>query len=636
MGVNGIYGLSGSGLDVESLVKVGMMSKQSEYDKLYQKTVKQQWTKEALADIYSDLTTFKYTTLSGFKSQSKLNAMAATTTDSTAVTATANGAAIAMNHKVEVTGLSSNAYWMSDGNHITRAADQVAKEQAKAAGDPDWESATSSSIKLADNLFREIHINTGSNPETYTYTTNEQDEEGNYKMYTVKGDDIAIRFTVADSKVALNDDEKKKQTITYTFRDLANGKTYNDIAADVNAMGTNVKASYDSVTDSFTFYNSISGSDSGINITLAAADEGTGVDDKHNGGTFAAKLLNNFNLKQSVPDDKGSPTLKPLPGDEKNPFVAGEGVETYGTEGSVKIDGKVYDNVKDNRITVSGVTYNLLNAEVGKTTTISVSQDTSAIIDTVKSFVEEYNKVLDKLQEKYSTKTWSTDDLDNDYEPLTKTQQAGMTADQIESWNEKAKSGLLYHNSMIRDLINDMRDAISTRVDSVNSEYNSASAIGITSSNNKGHLTLDEDKLKKALAADPDCVYQIFANDQDSYTDTVTEKQQAAKGTNQTVNPNNYNYLKTGDYNARGIVNRLYYNAVTDGMSTLAKYSGTSADVNDETTLGKAIVSLQSRLDTLKTRLSDYQTMLFKKYDAMERAIANQNALFGAIFGGNS
>ena len=40
MGVNGIYGLSGSGLDVESLVKVGMMSKQSEYDNYIKKTIK--------------------------------------------------------------------------------------------------------------------------------------------------------------------------------------------------------------------------------------------------------------------------------------------------------------------------------------------------------------------------------------------------------------------------------------------------------------------------------------------------------------------------------------------------------------------------------------------------------------------
>ena len=34
MGVNGIYGLSGSGLDVQSLVKAGMLTKQNEYDKL--------------------------------------------------------------------------------------------------------------------------------------------------------------------------------------------------------------------------------------------------------------------------------------------------------------------------------------------------------------------------------------------------------------------------------------------------------------------------------------------------------------------------------------------------------------------------------------------------------------------------
>ena len=37
MGVNGIYGLSGSGLDVESLVKMGMKGKQNQYDKMYKR-----------------------------------------------------------------------------------------------------------------------------------------------------------------------------------------------------------------------------------------------------------------------------------------------------------------------------------------------------------------------------------------------------------------------------------------------------------------------------------------------------------------------------------------------------------------------------------------------------------------------
>ena len=76
-----------------------------------------------------------------------------------------------------------------------------------------------------------------------------------------------------------------------------------------------------------------------------------------------------------------------------------------------------------------------------------------------------------------------------------------MTEKQIEKWTAKAKSGLLYHNSTIRELVSAMREAVYTRVDAVESEYNSMSAIGITSSNVKGHLTLNEDKLKAALAA---------------------------------------------------------------------------------------------------------------------------------------
>ena len=47
MGANGIYGLSGSGLDIESLVKMGMMNKQNQYDKMYQNEMKQEWLKEA-------------------------------------------------------------------------------------------------------------------------------------------------------------------------------------------------------------------------------------------------------------------------------------------------------------------------------------------------------------------------------------------------------------------------------------------------------------------------------------------------------------------------------------------------------------------------------------------------------------
>ena len=123
MGVNGIYGLSGSGLDIESMVKVGMMSKQSEYNKMQQKLTTQTWTKEAFNTVYSDLSTYNYSTLSQYKMQSTMNAMNASSTNESTVKATANGAAAAMTHTVNVTSMASNAYLLTGNSGITREAD---------------------------------------------------------------------------------------------------------------------------------------------------------------------------------------------------------------------------------------------------------------------------------------------------------------------------------------------------------------------------------------------------------------------------------------------------------------------------------------------------------------------------------
>ena len=196
-----------------------------------------------------------------------------------------------------------------------------------------------------------------------------------------------------------------------------------------------------------------------------------------------------------------------------------------------------------------------------------------------------------------------------------------MTQEQIDKWTEKAKSGIFYHNEVLRDIISDMRDAVMSPVQSVHSNYNSASTIGITSSNNQGHLQLDEDKLKKALAADPDCVYEIFASDQDTYT----EEKDKTRRTNS---------MLKDDYSHRGIANRLYFNAVTDGIKQVEDYAGVLPDSNDQSTLGLLITNLKNKMDNFKKFMDDYQTQLYKKYDALEVMISRMNAQYNTIFGG--
>ena len=97
---------------------------------------------------------------------------------------------------------------------------------------------------------------------------------------------------------------------------------------------------------------------------------------------------------------------------------------------------------------------------------MTVSQDTDKLIDNVKKFVEDYNKMIDSLNSKYNETRYS------DYGVLTKSQENGMTKEQVEKWNEKAKSGLLYHDQTLGKTISALREAIYTPVTSVDGRYN--------------------------------------------------------------------------------------------------------------------------------------------------------------------
>ena len=573
MGANGIYGLSGSGLDIESLVKMGMMNKQKQYDKMYQNEMKQEWLKEAYVGVYDSMKTFK-NNMTDFKLQSNMSAMNATSTNEDIVSVSANGAAAAMSHKVSVSKVASNAYIMTGMNGSSPAEITFANN------------ANPGKNYLMDVMYKEVHT-TDNGDGTYSYTV--KDKDGNEK--TVAGSDAAITLTLKDSSAA----NAKEYAVTLTYDDIIQDKkTLSDLASAINKSEANIQAGFDTANGSFSMYNKTSGEKNIINITAGNDDTAT--------------LLKNLHLASyNAQDNTLGAALS---------FNAGTAVEAAkGTNAQATIDGKAY-NLESNKITVAGVTYNFNNvSEVGKTTTVNVSQDTDKIVDNVKKFVDMYNTMLDSLNDKLSEEKYS------DYKPLTKEQEAEMTEEQIKKWNEKAKSGLLYNNSQVRTLVSDMREALYTPVDAVDSKYNSLSAIGITTTTTKGHVTLDEDKLRKALTEDPDCVYQLFASDQDSSYiagSTNTNKLTA--------------YEKKEDYKNTGVANRLY-NAMTDNMSIFENYAGTSKATDDQSYLGKLISNMQTRMTSFQTLMKSYENKLYDKYDAMEVALSKLGAQLSYITG---
>ena len=75
-------------------------------------------------------------------------------------------------------------------------------------------------------------------------------------------------------------------------------------------------------------------------------------------------------------------------------------IAAAGTNAEAVIDGRSYSS-SSNKISAANVTYTLTS--IG-TTTMSVSQDTDKIVENVKQFVEDYNKMLDTLKDKDNEK----------------------------------------------------------------------------------------------------------------------------------------------------------------------------------------------------------------------------------------
>ncbi|MDY6268549.1 MAG: flagellar filament capping protein FliD [Selenomonadaceae bacterium] len=562
MSTTGIYGLSGSGIDVDSMVKVGMMSKQSQYDKMYKETVKNEWMKSAYADLYSEVNTFNQSTLSTYKMSSTTSPMTAESTSTGVATATANADAASMSHVVTVKSLASNAYLQSGDKGITRSVKNS-------------DGTASTSIKLSDIFYN----------GTDTYDPNSED--------------TALAFTISDGTGTSG----KSATISFTYKEIfGNGVTLNDLASKIKSSGVNIQASYDSVNDSFSLYQKTGGLENVISLDTTKDADGKAI--SSDAAKNAQTLLTNLNLYQvkTSTDTSGNTTQKLS--DSALSFDSTNTSQTVsGTDGKVTIDGKSYDTTSS-KITVGNVSYTL--GGVG-TTTVSVAQDTDKVIENVKKFVEDYNKMIDSLNSKYYETQYS------DYGVLTKSQESSMTQDQITKWNEKAKSGLLYHDKTVGKIVSAMREALYTPVEGTGSNYNTMMSLGITSSTDQGHIKLDETKLKKALAADPDCVRNVF-----SASGTVTN----ADGTTST------------DYDKEGVMNRIS-DALYTNLKSLKSYAGDSSETADGSTLGDLIETLKTKMSDFKTQMTAFENALYDKYDAMESAIQQLSVQLGYITGGN-
>lgn len=172
-------------------------------------------------------------------------------------------------------------------------------------------------------------------------------------------------------------------------------------------------------------------------------------------------------------------------------------------------------------IDVAGVTLNLLGTTAaGETVNVTVSNDTSAVYDTIKEFITEYNSILKTMNTYYDAASASS------YEVLTDDQKKAMSDDEVDKWNTKIKDSLLRRDSTLSGLISTMKTNMMGTVTASNGKTYSLANLGITTSSknyNEGgllHIKGDEDDdefadstntLMQMLEEDPDTVKEVLS-----------------------------------------------------------------------------------------------------------------------------
>lgn len=252
-----------------------------------------------------------------------------------------------------------------------------------------------------------------------------------------------------------------------------------------------------------------------------------------------------------------------------------------------------------NTFTLSGMTITLKDTST-QAVTLSAATDVDSIVETIKSFVDEYNALVDHMNGKLNEKYY------RDYDPLTDEERDQLSESEAKRWEEKAQSGLLRSDSLLQSALTNMRQSIYEPVDT-GGAFTHLSQIGITTTNNYkdgGKLEIDEDKLRAAIEEDADSVYAIFA----------------------------------GTDNSPGMAQTLRTN-LSDSMSALARRAGGSEGYYEEHqfTLGKQTKELTDRIANFERRLEQKEARYWRQFTAMEKAMQMANAqsesLYNLLYG---
>jgi len=466
-------------------------------------------------------------------------------------------------------------------------------------------------IEWKQELYREIIGDLMSFKNTYFDVLNKDKyilSSNNLTPYTVSIDSNAPLKVSATSDAQTGQYEIKVLNLAKSAgvnKNLNDGATLDSKLSDVDINASFIKINYNGVEKEISLDSSMKLRDliNKINIETAGAVKARFSELTKTLTFETSKTGSSASLNVSFLDSNKN-VIETLNGQGQNAIVS---IKEPGNSNFIQVEKET------NTFTIDGVVYTLNGVTEGDVSIkFTVNINSQPVIDKIKEFVNKYNEIIDKINKKLSEKR------NYSYKPLTEDQKKELKEDEIKKWEEKAKEGLLKGDSILENLVFNLRQAFFEKVEGIGITLQE---IGLSTSSDytqKGKIVIDETKLKTALETRGQEVINLLVKTSDIAYDP------------------NKTYSSRQDRNKQiGIFQRIK-DILEDNIRTtrnssgkkgvLLEKAGVKGDVTEfNSLLSKEIKEKERLISDLEKKLFDKQEKYYKDFAKLEKAMQKFN-----------
>lgn len=271
-----------------------------------------------------------------------------------------------------------------------------------------------------------------------------------------------------------------------------------------------------------------------------------------------------------------------------------------GQDAEIELNGATFKS-SSNTFDINGLTITAMNVTApGESITVTTQDDTDGIYDMIKNFIKEYNSIINEMDKLYNA------DSAKGYEPLLDEEKEAMSESEIEKWEEKIKESILRRDSNLSKVSSALKQTMSAGVE-IDGEMLYLSSFGISTmgyfeaadnEKNAYHIAGDmddeygsgkADKLKSLISTDPDKVVSFFTKlSQNLYT-AMNEQSKSVDG-----------YRSFGNF-------------------------------YDDKKMKTEYTDYTKKIAQLEQKVADYEDKWYKKFAAMETAMAKMQSNTSAV-----